>query len=153
MKKSFTLAELLIIISLIAIIATFGTLSLYSYWHSKTLEGTAKKIAIYLEFAKTKSIVQENKSSWGVHFENPTSSRSFFSLFYNTYSTSTIRETIYLPKEIDFSDPSEGNFKEITFEKITGKLPTSFQIKIHFTSSPSEEKTIEVNTFGRVDIK
>jgi len=153
MKKSFALIELLVAISLIAVIATFSTLSLYSYRHSKSLEGMAKKIAVYLEFAKTKSIVQENKSSWGVHFENPTSSRSFFSLFYNTYSTSTVREIIYLPKEIDFFDPSEGNFKEIIFEKITGKLPTSSQIKIYFTSPPGKEKTIEVSTFGKIDIK
>jgi len=153
MKKSFTLVELLVGISLIAIVATFGTLSLFSYWRLKPLEGAAKKIAIYLEFAKTKSIVQENKSHWGVHFENSISSRSFFSLFYQNYSTSTVKETIYLPKGVDFSEPSEGNFKEIVFEKITGKISAPFQIKIYLVSSPNKEKTIEVNTFGRVDIK
>jgi len=151
-KKSFTLVELLIVIGIIAVIAGFGMLNLYPYWRSKTLEGTAEKIAIFLENAKAKSMVQENGSAWGVHFENPTSSQSFFSLFYGSYSSSTVIQTIYLPKQIEFSDPSEGSSKEIIFEKLTGKTGTSTQIKIYLISSPSQQKTIEVNSFGKIEI-
>ena len=152
-KKTFTLTEFLIVMAIVAAIAGFGIFNLYPYWRSKNLEGMAEKIAIFLENAKAKSMVQENGSSWGVHFENPTSSQSFFSLFYGSYSTSTTIQTIYLPNQIEFSDPSDGNFKEIIFEKITGKTGTSTQIKIYLISSPSEQKTIEVNSFGKIEVR
>ncbi|MCD6412151.1 prepilin-type N-terminal cleavage/methylation domain-containing protein [bacterium] len=152
-KKTFTLTEFLIVMAIVAAIAGFGIFNFYPYWRSKNLEGMAEKIAIFLENAKAKSMVQENGSSWGVHFENPTSSQSFFSLFYGSYSTSTTIQTIYLPNQIEFSDPSDGNFKEIIFEKITGKTGTSTQIKIYLISSPSEQKTIEVNSFGKIEVR
>ena len=141
------------VMAIITVIAGFGVLSLYPYWRSKTLEGTAEKIAIFLENAKAKSIVQERESAWGVHFENPISSPSFFSLFYGSYSSSTTVQTVYLPNHIEFSDPSDGNSKEIIFEKLTGKTGTSTQIKIYLISSPSQQKIIEVNSFGKIEVR
>jgi len=141
------------VMAIITVIAGFGVLSLYPYWRSKTLEGTAEKIAIFLENAKAKSIVQERESAWGVHFENPISSPSFFSLFYGSYSSSTTVQTVYLPNHIEFSDPSDGNSKEIIFEKLTGKIATSTQIKIYLISSPSQQKIIEINSFGKIEVR
>jgi len=152
-KKAFALTELLVVMAIIAAIAGFGIFSLSPYWRSKNLEGMAEKIAIFLENAKAKSMVQEKGSAWGVHFENPTSSQSFFSLFYGSYSSSTVIQTVYLPNHIEFSDPSDGNSKEIIFEKLTGKTGTSTQIKIYLISSPSQQKIIEVNSFGKIEVR
>jgi len=152
MKKSYSLIEILIGALLIALVATFGGLYLFGYWRAKTIEGMAKKIVFYLEFAKTKSIAQENQSGWGVHFENPSSGPSFFSLFYNHYSSTTTLEVIYLPSQIEFSEPSEGNSKEIIFEQLSGKLASTSatSIKIYLKTDPNQTKTIEVNPFGRI---
>ena len=152
-KKTFTITEFLIVMGIIGVIAGFGIFNLYPYWRSKTLEGAAEKIVIFLENAKAKSMVQENGNVWGVHFENPVSSQSFFSLFYDSYSSSTTVQTVYLPKQIEFSEPSDGNSKEIIFEKLTGKTGTSTQIKIYLISSPSEQKIIEIDSFGKIEVR
>ena len=152
--KSFTLLELLVTMGVLAVVAGISFSVLSGYQRGNKLESSTRQLAIYLEFAREESIAQKNGYSWGVHLENPTgASYSFWRMFYgNTYSTSTALDPIYLPKNVEFSNPADGSSEDFLFGKATGYLDSSSatSTSLYSVLNPSLTKTITVNSFGLI---
>jgi len=147
-EYGFTLIELLIVIVILAIVSYLGITNLISYQRNIVLDSTVKEIVAYLEQAQGKSMSRENDKIWGVYFKNGDS--DFYELYstdsnYAGGSTATI---VFLPSGTEFSEPTEGNSKEIQFSKLFGTT-TSTEIKIAIKGT-TKTKTISINSEGRI---
>ncbi len=143
---AFTLLELLIVVGITGILATVGISTYYSHQKLKLLDSTAQEIVSYLRYAQQKAIAQEENSAWGVHFENPTSGRGFYSL-YKGESYSSPVDTKYLPAGIDFVSPDEGQTLDIPFYKLVGNSSGG---TITIIGYQNQVRTITVQSQGLV---
>ncbi|MCS6789018.1 MAG: prepilin-type N-terminal cleavage/methylation domain-containing protein [Patescibacteria group bacterium] len=130
-KKGFSLTELLISVALIMILSIVIFSNFYKRRNITNLRSTTTQIAAILMEARNRSIAQEKDSYWGVYFENPTSSKPSFSLFYTSDSNFATSSFKYIKKYFltDFvyyntsTIPLGGNLI-IVFNKVSG-LPIS----------------------------
>ena len=151
--KGFTLLEVLIVIGVLAILATIANPIFRGMVQKNEIDGTAQGIIFDLKRVRANSMSGENGLKWGIHFYSSTSS-NYYQIFsspgdYNHVST-TVESTIYLPKLIRFSEPVSSSTKDIIFEKIRGTLTTSTTLTI-INSTDGMQKIININALGNVD--
>lgn len=148
-NKGFTLIELLITLGITVVVATVGTISLFSYRAHQDLDLTVKEIVAVLRDTQQKSIGQVEESQWGVHFENSLTGPDFYAVFKGASYTSP--EAYHsLKSSLEFLTPVAGESKDIVFAKVTG-APTIFSsIAVSLASDPSVIKYISVdNVVGK----
>lgn len=147
--RAFTLIEVLIVTSLLALITGF---SVYFYFKLSqkdfSLDESADMVVSILNLAKQKSMATEENSNWGVWLKNNPSGNDYLYLFKNT--TSTIQENYQLPSGISFFDLNDQNNQIILFQKLTGET-NSTTIKIGF-SNGSEFRYIKIPSWGAIII-
>lgn len=141
--KGFTLIELLIVIAILAALAIIGGLNLFSYYRRQNLELTLNEITAFIRDAQNRSLSQQDGNEWGIRFENATPDA--VKIF---YATSTLVSTYVLRSGVQFTDPSEGNYKNIVFKKITGLPLTPVTIKIALIGNSTASSTITINENG-----
>lgn len=163
-KSGFTLAELMIVIGVMAIVASLGAAALYSgHRDQATLNNQAQIITQYLNNASAEARSQDGGYQWWLRFDNPTGgSNDVMSLCYGTSytasSTSCAAEGVgaaesqryALNNNVQFTDPASGASKNIVFAKATG-LPTAAVSVVIALVNGSGSKTITINTNGRID--
>jgi prepilin-type N-terminal cleavage/methylation domain-containing protein len=148
-KAGFTLLELIITISLLAILAVVAAGSYIGYQRTFELESAARDIVDNLRDAQGRAMASENNLNWGIHFENNISGGPFYSRFSgSSYITSD--ETFYLPSSIQFNTPTTGNSLDIIFNKLKGTIASDLSIIISLTASSSDTRTISVNKAGKI---
>jgi type II secretory pathway pseudopilin PulG len=142
-RKAFTLAELLIVIGIIAALSVVSVGFYANQQKAKILENTAQEIANYLRFAQQKSVSQEQGLQWGIHFDNPTSGSDFYALYTGATYTTPI-ETRYLPAGIEFQTPVPSSSTNVSYEKMTGFLSGGSYQQIILKASTGSTKNIVV---------
>lgn len=145
--SAFSLIEILLVIAFLSVVAATG-MSLYRNYLKSVEADTAADIIISdLKNIQTKAISGEDNLKWGIHFINGESD------YYETFSTATdyaagtVKDTFYLPGTIVFSDPSEGNIKDIIFNKISGTISSETTLTI---GSDIKSRTITVTAIGNI---
>ena len=148
--RGFTILELMISITIIAIIGAMAGMELIGYQRSAAAESAARDIMSELRFTQSQAITGEDGDlngqgdAWGVRFSN--NADDTYQVFYsNTYTVASTTATVYLPSSVKFTDPTEGNNKDIVFTKLTGTASTSTAIVIS-TTDDSQSKTINIAT-------
>jgi prepilin-type N-terminal cleavage/methylation domain-containing protein len=148
-QSGFSLLEVLLTIAVLSILmsVSFGLYSNFS--QGIELESAAKTIISDLKNARAKSMAGEDGFKWGIHFVNATSSYYEFFETPTDYfsSSSTIRETTYLPGIIIFSVPPSASSTDIIFDRILGTVATSTSITI---SSQGTPRVINVSPLGNI---
>ena len=147
-SKGFSLLELLMVITIFIILSVVGSASYRNYNKSVELSAFSQAMSGNMRYMRSKSMIGEGGFKWGIHFVNSTND------YYELFSTPTtyadagkvITETDYLPKSITFSDPTEGNTKDVIFDKISGNSTTASVSVI----SESVTQTINVTSIGTV---
>lgn len=134
-SAGFTLIEILVVVSVIAILSTIGLATLFGRRNRAGLESATSQIAATLREAQNRSVARENLASWGVHLDNGTSTAPFYALFYNTYSTSTVLIRQIFSNFVGYATSSiaSGASQEITFAQITGLPSASTSIILQLT--------------------
>lgn len=147
-----TIIELVLVIGMIAILATVFLVNLQGRKGKTELTTTTQQIAALLREAQSRSVAQSSGTSWGVHFENSTTTASFYALFNGTYSTSSRIGYYRLPATVNYSTSSlaSGASKEVTFTQITGTASASTSITIFSVTDMSQSSTISVASSGAV---
>lgn len=152
-RRGFSLLELLIVIALIAIIGTIGASFYINYGKTVEINSLSQTMIFDLKSAQSKAMTGEGELKYGIHFVNGASD------YYEIFSTPTdysdgakaTLSTNYLTNNVTFSEPTEGNNKDIIFNKISGGtsdcIATNPCIEI---ISQNNTKKINVSSIGSI---
>ncbi len=153
-NKGTTLIELLIVISVIAVISVAALLNLLGRSAQTDLNNVTEQMASLLREARSRSVSQASSTSWGVHFDNSTTTAPFYTLFYSqTYSASTTIGYYRLPSGLAYATSSitSGSSVDVTFTQLSGQASASTSIKIYVSGKgTSNSSTISVASSGAV---
>lgn len=151
-RKGVTLAELLIVIGLVAILGTTALINLYGRRSGSEIGATTQKIATLLREAQSRAVAGEKGEEWGVHFNNSVTTRPFYALFYGTYAPHTVVGYYSLPGGIAYASSSiaPGSTKEVRFSVGSGVASASTSITIVLTAQSASSSTISVASSGAV---
>lgn len=151
----FTLLEVILTLTILAVISAIGFSYLGGFKSGVDLEETANQIVGKLREAQQKAMAGEDNKKWGVHFDNTGADP-----FYDIFSTNTdyagagvITERIYLTSltaEVKFDTPVAGQSADVIFSKITGVPSSAQNIVINLQGAT---KTINIETSGRIRIQ
>jgi len=148
----FTLIEILISSFILVSVATISIVYLSGYQRTVAVNTEAEKIAAYLRQAQNRVMSGESFVAWGVHFVNPQSGDDYYALFQGSVYTSTsLVETIYLSKQIEFTVPSASSTQDVVFQRITGWPTATTSVTIVSKVNSNLTKTISVNSVGQVN--
>ena len=153
MKKqssAFTLIEVLISLVILTVIATIGLVSLSRYRYLNELDLETEKLANYLRQARNRAINGEEGLNWGVRLVNNQTNPHYYFLFKGDDYNNPL-ETIYLSSRIQFLDPSNGNFKDLIFQRATGYHLATSTIILALRNDQNISKTITVNYYGLIN--
>lgn len=148
--------EVIISMTILTIIGVVGIAYLGGYRQSANVVSEAEKITAYLRQAQSRAMSGEavsgqNPTDWGVHFVNSASGTAYYAIFRgSSYSVDASDETIYLPKQVRFSDPVASSTKDIVFQRITGRPIATTTIILQSTISSNLTRSISINPLGQV---
>ncbi|MBI2506827.1 MAG: prepilin-type N-terminal cleavage/methylation domain-containing protein [Candidatus Colwellbacteria bacterium] len=148
----FSLAELLVAISIMAIIAAVGFSSFAGFRNKKSVEGEVTKLVAVAREVMELSKSQTDGSGWGLHLANPTGAgNDFYEVWKGaSYASGTTTERLNLGGSVGFTDPADGATKDIIFAKVTG-LPTASTTIIIQSLTGGGTATINIDSWGKVD--
>lgn len=159
MKKSagLTLVEMLIVVSLLAILLGLGTIVFSGFARKDQIESTAQEIVAVLGEAQAKTLAgysqgQESGLNFGIHFQ--TDAYIFFSgTSFDPQDQTNQKFTLPVRLEISTIFFPSGN---VIFEKITGQVRDfnpGQNLIILTDQAGNQEKRISINKLGVVKIE
>lgn len=157
MKKGFTLIEVLLVISILAILLTLGTVVFNSFGRKDQMSVEAREIEAVINEAKVKTLAGfslggDESLNFGVYFQTDR-----YILFPGiTYdSLNTHNQEFLLPESLEIT-PIFFPSNSVVFEKITGEvvgfIPDQNYLLLNDKRS-TEEKKISVNQVGVVKVE
>lgn len=146
MRRGFTLIELMIVIGITVILAGGSILYLGGFKTRQSLDLSAKSLVTFLRGAQSKSIAQEDGAQWGVRIDN-TGSRASYHLF---KTAGVPIDVVTLPAGVTFADPVVASFKDVIFQKSTGRPTAATNVILRLIGDASVTKTIIINTQGTI---
>ena len=152
-REGFTIVEVIVVIGIIAIISTISLISLSGRKGTSQLDGTVRQIGSLIREAQSKSVSQVNGTTWGVVFDNTTTSEAFYGMFRGTSYTATSSVSFYgLPANIVYATSTipAGSRVSIYFSQVSGMPSAAVTIGLIFQSPSLPSSTISVNSLGAV---
>ena len=148
--RGFTLLELLIVISILAVLSAIGSGFYINYVRDSEVSSAANNIISDLKSTQAKSITGEDDRKWGIRFINARDD------YYEIFSTptdysdpaKTVQLTVYLSGGVYFTQPAESSNSTVIFNKIKGTTGSNASITI--SSSSNRAKTANVTTLGNI---
>lgn len=127
----FTLVELLLVVGIVAILATAITFNALQYRNRQLLDLTAQQVVASIRNAEERSRSQQDGLPWGIYFNNTTTDQyTVFSGATYASSASYTRVLTALDAPVVFTVPSSGNTTEIDFAQLTGLPNASTSVTI-----------------------
>lgn len=150
--KGFSLAELLVAIAIMAILAAVSFSNYAGFRNKHSVEAEVMKLTAAIREAMELSRSQADSSQWGVHFANPTGdSNDFYEIWKGgSYASGTVTQKANLSDRARFTDPADNSTKDVIFGKATG-LPTASSSVVVESLTGGGTGTINIDTSGRVD--
>ena len=148
----FSLAELLVAIAIMAILATISFSNYAGFRNKHSVEAEIAKLTAIIREAMELSRSQADNSQWGVHLANPTGvGNDFYEIWKGgSYASGTVTQKVNLSNSVRFADPADNLTKDVIFGKATG-LPTASSSVIVESLTGGGTGTINIDTSGRVD--
>jgi len=148
-RKGFTLVELMVVVSITAVLGALGLAGFANYNKTQTLQASSSEVAGMLNLAKSRAQSQIKPSecsgdleSYVVKIVTPNK----YSLFFHCTDNEIEMQAKTLPPSLGFE--SDVN---LTFPVLIGGVKQAGQITIS-DSNGVNEKVIEVDSLGRVII-
>ncbi|MBW6441172.1 prepilin-type N-terminal cleavage/methylation domain-containing protein [Patescibacteria group bacterium] len=148
--SGFTLLELMLVISILAIISVSSFTWFSSYKQQTDIQSSSNIIISSLRDAQSRSISGKDFMKWGIFFD---STNNRFTLFRDEggYAAATVKEEISLSNYIKLDSNSlAGGCDEIIFEKVTGATTQNCTIRILAKSDNSNFADITVTNSGMI---
>lgn len=141
----------MIVVAILAILAALSSPLYRNFIKKNEMDSVGQGIIFDLKRARTNSMSGENGLKWGIRFTG-SSDANYYQIFSTpvdfAHVSTTIDTTIYLPKNVFFSDPNNST-KDIIFEQISGAVSPSTTVVLSNTVD-NVQKTIYINTVGNV---
>lgn len=148
--SGFSLIEILLVISILAIISTSVFIWFSNYQRQTEIESASKMIIGSLRDAQSRSISGKDFMGWGIFFDD---TNNKFILFRDEggYAGASVKEETYLSSYVEFDGNSlSGGCNEIIFEKISGAAAQNCAIKIVDKSNSSNFIDITITGSGLI---
>ncbi len=151
-RRAFTLIELIIVIGLMVAISLFVFPALFGRRNTADMQNTAQQIASLLRQAQNDSVSGKQGVSWGVHFENGTSTAPFYALFSSAYGATSTVAHYALPPTVGYvtSTLAAGSSLDIIFSQVSGNASASTSVGLYLLSQPSAQSIISIASSGAV---
>lgn len=141
MKKSFTLIELIISLSILGLILGISIPFLISFNVSQELDSTIEEMVSVIWRARGKSISGEKDAVWGVDFSQPQK----YILFCDNPTSPSLEMEIYeIPKNISLTT----NYNPLKFEKLKGTISQNFEAIL---TAGGKQYKITINQEGAIE--
>ena len=150
-RKGFSLIEIIISISILAIISSSAFVWFVSYQRQTELDSVSKIIISVLRDAQSRSTSGTDNKKWGVLFDNSNNKLILFRDEGFGYATATIKEENYLSQfiKIDESSLAEG-CNEIIFINSKGNTAKNCVIKIVDLGNDNNFINISITSLGLI---
>lgn len=147
-QKGFTILELLIVVSIIAVLATIITLSFSSFRNSSALQTASENAISVLNKARSNTIASKDGYQYGVHFD--TNSLTIFRG--GSFTSGDSNNEVYaLDMAIQVSATSfVGGGADVIFQKFTGKTDQYGMATLQVISEPAKVVVISIEQTGVV---
>jgi prepilin-type N-terminal cleavage/methylation domain-containing protein len=144
-RKGFTLIEVLIVVTLFAIISGIIAVSLSRYTQTQVIAGTAAAIASSLEDARSRTLSSRGASPYGVHLEDGS-----ITLFKgDSYAVGNAdNEVTSLDPRADITLALNGGGSDIVFERLSGETANYGTISIALADDATNFKIITLQETG-----
>lgn len=148
----FTLVELIVTVSVVAILAVIGVANYVGLRNREVLESQIDEIVADMRWTAARSRAQEGGNQWGIRFTNPAGDNNdFYEIWSGTsYTSGTVYKRVSLPSGLRFTDPAASSTKDTIFSKATG-LPTATSTIVVQSVSTGGSGTISLDAQGQVD--
>jgi prepilin-type N-terminal cleavage/methylation domain-containing protein len=147
-RRGFTLLEVLLVVSLLAMIAGFSVASYRNYGKTVEIDAVAKNIIYDLRQARSRAAAGEDRRNWGAHFAN--GAQDYYELFSTPTNyldvSKTVISAIYLPATVHFITPAESANLDLIFSSIAGETTADFLT----INSEDNTRTINVTASGAI---
>lgn len=150
MNKGISLIEIIIVISIIAILVAIVIPNFSQFKKQQSLQTTKEDIISLLNEARNSTISSKNSTTYGIHFQSDKAI-----LFAGTTFAESPNN-----KEIDFGSyveiPTSGGINlngggsDVVFNRITGDTLNNGTIVIQLVNDATRQKVISINSIGVV---
>lgn len=154
MLRAFTLLELLIVVGIIAILATLAVPVFHNFQLTSNLDNSAEEIINALRLAQNKTIASEGASSWGIYFSTSTSPHQY-TLFKgeNYLSRDVAADSISkISGTVLISEINLGGGSEVVFNRISGEAGEYGSVKLVLKDDSSQFKIIYIESSGQAGL-
>lgn len=142
-RSGFTLVELLIVLAVIALVASAATFSFTQLDGTQSVDKTTLSVLSFLNEAQSKAISSTDDSNFGVRILNNKI------IFFEGTSYGTARaSSSYVLSNLVAIATSSGIGTDVIFNSLTGQTNASGTINIYLVSSPKTSSTIQVFSTG-----
>lgn len=143
--SGFTLLEILLVVSILAIVTTIGIGVYRNLAKRVEFEETKAVFISDMKHARAAAMSGESGLPWGIHVENSTDDT--YAIFSgSSYASGTVDAMITLPIGVTWTSPSEGNSTDILFSRITG---TTTAATVILTSGDTSQ-TVMITAVGHI---
>jgi len=146
LKRGFTLIEIIITISIIAILAAVAFVQYQTFQKSIELTTESEKLITTLQLARDNTISSEGGQQYGVHVESDK-----YTLFAgDTYSESAnTNEVTELSDDIEIYSINIAGGSDVIFERISGETTNSGSITLRIKNT-NKERSLGIESSGQV---
>jgi len=150
----FTLIEMLLVMAIVAILATLGQMS-YSVWLKKVQVNTVvEQIRSSLIRVQQQAVAAEDGLAWGIHFETDRYT-IFSSTIYDpadpTNKVKLLSNIVIVNPDSSLSDGNVGFSPNVVFEKFTGRTINIGTITVAVGSDASVARGLLITFFGAIE--
>lgn len=152
MKKistsGFTLMEILVAISILAMIALIVFPSISSFRKNQALKNAIEETVSLLERARSKTLASENDRAYGVLIDTTAKTISLFRIVSGSNVT---EETVSLDTSLSIShllNPGPSGSPDISFARLSGEASRTGTVT--FTNGDGVVRTITITKIGNV---
>ncbi|MBI4121077.1 MAG: type II secretion system protein [Parcubacteria group bacterium] len=146
--RGITLLEILIALSIFALLGTFGVTTLSLFKKTIDLGNAADMTIVILEDARSRTRFSEDRSQYGVHFATGT-----VTLFHGaTFIEGALEnESTILPQTVEISNITfSGGGSDVLFKVLTGEANKTGTVTLRLKSDVSKTRVVEIQQSGAV---
>src|SRR3989344_2927690 len=142
-RRGFSLLEVILVVAILAILATVGVISWLGFWNTAEFDSTADAILELAIEARGNSVAGEQFTKWGVSATNPSGTDPSYVVLFSCVNDNCdpalgerreIRR-VFLQDPVVFNVPLDGATTDIIFRQRSGDLESGvyrrFVLSLH----------------------